>query len=145
MFAPGVTTVHHDRSWRRPVGGALNLAWACLGAIACGPKLAPPSIEVTVKVNLAVKSTCLKVVAIPASGVEELSTGVPIKDPVEAAIYPSATLFGTVAFLARGYIGKGCDEPLVFNDESPPVTETFAPGATFLPAASACNSASAKM
>jgi hypothetical protein len=109
----------------RRAGLALALASAALFAAGC-PRTPNAVIKVSVDVDAAVKSTCFRIVAKPvAGGAEVLSTPVLRKARIEAAVYSSAELSGEVVFVARGFVGAGCDEPLALNDESAPASQTF--------------------
>ncbi|MHB8879396.1 MAG: putative metal-binding motif-containing protein, partial [Myxococcaceae bacterium] len=101
---------------------------AAIGAyLAAGCTPAPSSaISVTIEVDPAVKSTCFQVVAKRAAGGPEvLSDSTLKKGRIELAFYSSAQLWGAVAFQARGFLGSGCDEPRLLNDESPVEIATF--------------------
>ncbi|MHB8875118.1 MAG: putative metal-binding motif-containing protein [Myxococcaceae bacterium] len=86
------------------------------------------AIEVVIEVDPAVKSTCIRLAARSAGRDEVLSAPTPRKDRIAAAIYPTAELSGAVSFVARGYLGKDCEEPLTLNDESAAASETFTKG-----------------
>lgn len=98
----------------------------------CLPALAlmacPPSrsaIQVTVDVDPAVRSACFRVVARGADGAEVTSEPIARKDRLVLAVYSSDALTGAVTLTARGFVGKGCEAPQAFNDESAPGASAF--------------------
>lgn len=101
---------------------------ACIAALSLAVLGCPPSrtaISVTVDVEPAVRSSCIRVVARGASGDEVLSEPMVRKERLVVAVYSSAQLTGAVTLTARGYVGTACEEPVRFNDESAPVEAQF--------------------
>jgi len=86
-----------------------------------------PSLVATVEIPAALKSTCTRVVAL-AGGAEITSQMVPRPagtDPLQVAIFEPQGQARDVTAIARGYVGRGCDEPLLLNEESAPAAAEF--------------------
>jgi hypothetical protein len=83
------------------------------------------AIQVTVEVAPTVRSTCFRVVAQSEGGPEVLSEPIARKDRLVVAVYSSDQLSGAVTLTARGFVGKGCEEPQRLNDESAPAQQAF--------------------
>lgn len=86
------------------------------------------AIAVTVQVDPGVRASCIRIAASSTTGEEVLSKPALRKDTVTAAVYRSAKLAGTITLVAQGYLGDGCDEPLVLNEESARAKITFPEG-----------------
>ncbi len=105
------------------------LAWLGLLSASCqGPK-SDPAIALTIEVPAQSPSTCVKVRV--RSG-EVTRESKPIRTegtrPLQVAIAAGDGLGGTLTIVAQGWVGKGCEAPLLLNDETPPVVETFEAG-----------------
>ncbi|HZN93860.1 MAG TPA: putative metal-binding motif-containing protein, partial [Myxococcales bacterium] len=88
------------------------------------------SLVATVTVSPSLKSTCVRVVAL-AGGAEitsQLVAAPGTTDPLLVAIFEPQGRERPVTLVARGYVGNGCQEPLLLNDESPTVTADFKSG-----------------
>ncbi|HEY8206448.1 MAG TPA: putative metal-binding motif-containing protein, partial [Myxococcaceae bacterium] len=103
------------------------LLGAAAAAMALGSGCTGASLVADVTVPAEVKSTCIRVVAL-ADGAEITSQLIERPagaDPLRVAIFEPQGRERPVTAVARGYVGNGCNEPLLLNDESAPVDAEF--------------------
>ncbi|HVE82618.1 MAG TPA: putative metal-binding motif-containing protein [Myxococcales bacterium] len=109
--------MRRGRLWCRP--------WLPLAA-AAGLGCTGSSLVATVDVPSGLKATCIRVVAL--SGGAEITSALvprPTPGPLTVAVFEPQGQTRQTSAVARGYVGNGCDEPLLLNEESAPVEAEF--------------------
>lgn len=111
----------------------LGLTWSLIAgaALLCGcPAGTTASVVATVTVPAAMKCTCIRVVAITEDGATLSSQPLPrpASGELRVAIFEPQGESRPVTLVARGYVGSGCSEPLLLNEESDPRIAEFLPG-----------------
>ncbi len=97
---------------------AAALAMACSGA---APE--PGVLVVKVFVARGLNVDCLELSARNQAGAERTTRAAKKDGPLRVAVLRSAELSGNVTFVARGFIGPTCQEPLTPNGSSEPLVE----------------------
>jgi len=104
------------------------LGVAAAWGMALGSGCTSASLVASVNVPVALKSTCVRVVAL-ADGAEITSALVTLpasSNPLTVAVFEPQGQARAVTVVARGYVGRnGCEEPLLLNDESETVDAKF--------------------